>query len=68
MFTHGLEVFAARLPLYGRLRRSEVWRDFAFVNEWRVSWRYSPRDLSGDEVAPFIDAVERVCQWLEANR
>jgi len=47
-YTHGLESLFARLPLYNRFRVSPIWSDFAKrVNQWRVEWRYDPRDGPG---------------------
>jgi hypothetical protein len=68
LYTHGLEALAKRLPLYSRLRTSQVWRDFAgLVSSWRVSWRYDPRDWEADEARLFLEAVDRVYYWLERN-
>ena len=70
VFTHGLECFAKRLPLYSRFQQSAVWKDFTGqVNRWRPSWRYmpgNPKDEYRDR--SFLEAVKRVYQWLEANR
>ena len=69
VYTHGLEVFASRLPLYQRLRTSPVWRDFAGqVNRWRVDWRYDPHDWEKKRTQAFLEAVDRVYGWLESNR
>jgi hypothetical protein len=69
VYTHGLEVFARRLPMFNNLKRSNVWRDFVVtVNQWRPSWRYNPRDASHEKANEFVAAVSRVLQWLEANR
>ena len=69
IYSHGLEALAKRLPLYNRMRTSEVWRDFAgHVNRWRPSWRYDPQDWSVAAAQTFLDAVDRVYKWLESNR
>ncbi|HUS91270.1 MAG TPA: hypothetical protein VM695_05435 [Phycisphaerae bacterium] len=69
VFTHGLECLVRRLPLYERLTRSSVWRAFAGrVNRWRPSWRYSPRNVDARSAQTFVEAVESVLHWLEANR
>ena len=78
VYTHGLETLAARLPLYGNLQRSPVygnlqrspvWRDFAnYVNRWKPSWRYNPREPKETHAAAFMNAVERVFKWLESNQ
>jgi len=69
VYTHGLEALARRLPLYNRLRKSSVWRDFASqVNRWRPAWRYDPQDHRNETAAAFVAAVETVYNWLESNR
>ncbi len=72
VFTHGLECFAKRLPLYNRFRKSEVWGDFAGkVNQWRPSWRYKPGEADANMIErakAFLEAVRRVHKWLEANK
>jgi hypothetical protein len=69
VYSHGLEPLAARLPLYGSLQRSPVWRDFAtYVNRWNPSWRYNPREPDESYAISFTNAVERVFKWLESNR
>ena len=68
VYAHGLEALAARLPLYGTLQRSPVWRDFAtYVNRWKPSWRYNPHEPEETYAIAFTDAVERVFKWLESN-
>jgi len=69
VYSHGLEAMAARLPLYANFQRSPVWRDFAtYVNRWKPSWRYNPREPEKTYAEAFTDAVERVFKWLESNR
>lgn len=73
VYTHGLEAFASRLPLYRALRSSDQWVAFArLVNRWRPSWRYDPTDpvveRQRDEAGDFIQAVNRLFQWLDANQ
>jgi hypothetical protein len=69
VYQHGLEAIAKHLPLYNRMQRSEIWRDFAgLVNQWRPSWRYNPRDWSPQAARTFLIAVDRVYAWLESNR
>jgi HEPN domain-containing protein len=70
VYTHGLEALLRALPLYATLRRSQLWRsDFAGrVNQWRVSWRYDPHDADLEWARSFLEAAERVYNWLEANR
>jgi len=69
IYTHGLEALARNLPLYPRLQRSSVWRDFSgFVNRWRPSWRYDPNDHRSAESEAFLQAVDRVYHWLDSNQ
>lgn len=70
VYSHGLEAFLSRLPgMYKRLRRSRLWRSaFASqVNQWRVDWRYDPRDWSNEKAEAFFVAVEEVYNWLDSN-
>lgn len=71
IYDHGLEALARRIRggLWQNFRRSLVWRDFREqVNRWRPSWRYDPQDHNNAKAAAFLDAVNRVYNWLEANR
>jgi len=68
VYTHGLEFFARRLPLWNRLQDSPVWRDFvSHVNRWRPSWRYNPHILTDRDAEVFMGAVDRVLQWLDTH-
>ena len=69
VYTHGLEAFARRLPLYNRLTWSGVWLDFSgTLNQWRPSWRYNPRVVSITTASAFLDSVQRVYHWLDSNK
>ncbi|MEW6367102.1 MAG: hypothetical protein AB1714_20930 [Acidobacteriota bacterium] len=69
IYHHGLDALARELPLYSSLQRSDVWRDFAGpVNSWRVSWRYDPWNLPPEAAQTFLEAVGRVCAWIDSNR
>jgi hypothetical protein len=69
VFTHGLESIAMRLPVYHRFRKSDVWKDFAGqVNRWRPAWRYDPDDHQNKSAAAFIEAVQKVYNWLDSNQ
>lgn len=68
VYTHGLEALLARLPFYDRFRASQTWRFFSVVNQWRPSWRYSPLPIGRERAGEFLQAVDRVYNWLEANR
>lgn len=72
VFTHGLEALLDHMPptLQRNLRATTpVWRAWASqVNRWLPSWRYEHRRLSINEGAAFLEAVETVFKWLDANR
>lgn len=70
VYTHGLEAILRHLPVYEKFKASPMWpRDFASqVNLWRVEWRYNPHDWPLDMAEAFLQSVERVYNWLEANR
>jgi HEPN domain-containing protein len=68
IFTHQLEVLLRLTGAMDRLRTNEpLWRLFNLVNRWLPAWRYSP-DLSRREDAEdFLEAVEKMCHWIENN-
>ncbi|HEY8751323.1 MAG TPA: hypothetical protein VIM11_25290 [Tepidisphaeraceae bacterium] len=69
VYSHGLEASAKNLPLYGRLQKSPVWRDFSsYVNRWRPSWRYDPNDFTSAHAEAFLQALDRVYHWLDSNQ
>ena len=68
VYSHSLESLASRLPLYDRLRESDVWRDFVAVNRWTPAWRYDPVEPTPQATERFLAAVERVLKWLDAHR
>lgn len=71
VYQHGLESLFKRLVqhAYPRFQKSHHWRgDFVGkVNRWKPSWRYNPHEPSGQEAAGFVEAAERICQWLNNN-
>ena len=68
VYTHGLEALLDHLPARDRFRRADVWRDFSSqVVRWRPSWRYEPRNLSLVGARSFLEAVDRVYDWLSNN-
>lgn len=68
-YSHGLEALINQLPFKERFHRSEEWKDFAsHVNTWKTSWRYDPKRPREGKAKAFLDAVDRVYGWLEANR
>lgn len=73
VFTHSLESILSQLHrLHQRaMNNRAIWRSFSHVNQWDPSWRYLPGDESDEIKFPakgFLDDVEVVYNWLEANR
>ena len=70
VYTHGLECFFKRLPLWRRFTQSgSVWHDFASqVNTWRPSWRYRPDHVPIRKAERFVEAVRSVLNWLSMNK
>jgi hypothetical protein len=69
LLSHDLEALANALSLVPKLRQSPVRVDFfAWVARWRPHWRYDPGDWTAANARRFLDAVERVYWWLDANR
>jgi hypothetical protein len=68
VFTHQLEVLLRLTQGLDRLRQNQaLWRLFNIVNRWVPAWRYSA-DLSNREDAEdFLEAVEKICHWIENN-
>ena len=72
VYTHGLEALLGHMPetLQANMRATApVWKAFASgVNLWRPSWRYDSRSLSGDRARTFLESMDVVFKWLNANR
>lgn len=71
VFDHWLEALLGHLPtLKARMQQDKgTWHAFAGrVNSWRVSWRYDPEDHLNGIAADFVDAIEKVYNWLESHR
>lgn len=69
VYHHGLEVWIERLPLAQNFKKSGLYREYAtHVNQWKPSWRYSPEFVDEKKAKLFVGAVERVFNWLDANR
>ena len=68
IFTHQCEVLLRLAGGLDRLRQNEpLWRMFNIVNRWVPAWRYSA-DLSNREDAEdFLEAVEKIIHWIDAN-
>jgi len=69
VFHHGVEVFLKRLGLLKKLLDSEAKQPFVtYVNRWRPIWRYDPSPVSVEWAKAFLAAVDKVYNWLDANR
>jgi HEPN domain-containing protein len=66
--THDLSLLLLMTRAGDRLRENlTLWRQFNRVNKWIPAWRYTA-DLSNREDAQFyLDAVQEVRRWIEAN-
>jgi hypothetical protein len=40
---------------------------FTFANQWRTSWRYAPEVSDRREAVEFLQAIDVVVRWIEAN-
>lgn len=68
VYSHKLEALVELLPSYERFKASHVYRDFASrVNQWRPEWRYDGSDPPVDEARKFLEAVDKVTEWLNNN-
>ena len=69
VYAHKLEPLLNHLGLRDKLEASSVGRDFAReVNPWWASWRYDPSNPPVEKAQLFMAAVDRIFDWLEANR
>jgi len=68
VYSHGLESLISHMPFRDRFYSSTVWRDFTrHLNQWRPSWRYDASMPTTRQAESFLDAVDRIYKWLEAN-
>lgn len=69
VFHHGLEVLVTDLGLLTKIRAGYAGKPFAgYVNKWRPTWRYDPSNVPMGWSKAFLDAVDSVYKWLDANR
>ncbi len=68
VFTHQLEVLLRLADGLGRLRKNAaLWRQFNLVNRWVPAWRYSADLSKRDDAEDFLEAVEKLSNWIENN-
>ncbi|MDE0396366.1 MAG: hypothetical protein OXL96_01025 [Candidatus Poribacteria bacterium] len=67
-FIHQLETLFKLTPSYHRLQQNQdIWSLFNVVNRWVPKWRYVSKQTTRDEASFFMDAVEKVMQWIDNN-
>lgn len=68
VFTHSLLLLLRLTGAEQRLQNDATnWGDFQIVNNWIPAWRYSVDQSNQRRAEVFLEAVERVCHWLEVN-
>jgi hypothetical protein len=68
VFTHQLFALLRLTQAHGRLRQSEKhWMMFTVINHWKPAWRYSPRVGRAADAEGFLNAVEGLLRWIDAN-
>lgn len=68
IFTHQLEVLLRLTNGLDRLRENtELWPLFNIVNRWIPAWRYNPDLSNPDDAEDYLDAVDKIRQWIDNN-
>jgi hypothetical protein len=68
MYTHDFESLLRASEGFDRLRRApEVWYFFLIVNRWVPAWRYNPDQANEGEATSFLEAIDQVANWIDAN-
>lgn len=68
VFTHQLELLLRLTNAIDRLRQNaECWRLFNMVNRWVPAWRYTADLSNAEDATDFLDAVDKVSQWIQNN-
>jgi len=66
VFSHQLEPLLRLTGGLDRLRQNEpLWKSFNIVNRWIPAWRYNPNLSTQEEAEDFLDAIEKVGNWIE---
>jgi HEPN domain-containing protein len=68
VFTHHLERLLRLTNALDRLRHNkEHWQLFNMVNRWVPAWRYAADPSNPGDAEDFLEAVDKVCHWIENN-
>ena len=68
IFTHELVVLLNLLQGRDRLRQNvTLWQQFNLVNRWAPAWRYSADLATKEDALDFVEAVEKIYHWINAN-
>lgn len=68
IFTHELATLLRLTQGGDRLRQdAAAWQSFNIVNRWVPAWRYTANLSNRDDAADFLEAVDKVRQWIENN-
>jgi hypothetical protein len=68
VFTHQLEMLLRLTPRFERLRQHQMlWLQFALVNPWIPTWRYTADVANQQDATDFLEAIAQIMQWLEHN-
>lgn len=68
VFTHHLEVLLRLAKGQKRLRQNRtLWPLFSIVNLWMPAWRYSSNLSNSKSAKNFLEAVEKIIDWVEHN-
>jgi hypothetical protein len=68
VFTHELELLLRLANGLDRLRQNDVhWPLFNIVNRWMPAWRYNPDLSKREDAEDYLNAVDRIRHWIEAN-
>ena len=53
---------------FERLRQHQMlWPQFALVNRWIPTWRYTADVTNQQDATDFLEAIAQIMQWLEHN-
>jgi len=68
VFTHHLELLLRLTQTFERLRQNQkLWPQFNIVNRWTPAWRYSADLANRQDAEDFLEAVEKIINWIENN-
>jgi HEPN domain-containing protein len=68
VFTHQLEMLLRLAQARDRLQQNRtLWRQFNTVNRWMPAWRYTANRSSRTEAQNFLEAIEKILDWINHN-